>query len=131
MIINLQKKRAKTAGKGWDYMEAPELTPDVENSIELLKMRGIMNPKQKFKTSHMKETPKYFQMGTVVGNPTDFYNRLTKKQRRSTIAEEIMNDHEAVRYQKRKYAELVARKESMRFRKRRKTTGADYIKVKM
>lgn len=126
-----KKKRAKTAGKGWDYMQAPEMTPELEKSIELLKMRGIMNPKQKFKTSHMKETPKFFQMGTIVGEATDFYNRLTKKQQKSSIAEEIMGDHEAVRYQKRKYSELVARKEATRFRKRRKTTGADYIQVKM
>ena len=43
--------------------------------------------------------PKNFSMGTVVDDAKDFYSdRLTKKQRRNTIAEQIMTDHEMIKY---------------------------------
>lgn len=47
-------ERKKTAGKGWDHMKAPEMTSEIANDIELIKMRGILDPKQRFKSTHMK-----------------------------------------------------------------------------
>ncbi|KAA0186822.1 hypothetical protein HAZT_HAZT000296, partial [Hyalella azteca] len=99
-----REERQKTAGKGWDHMKAPEMTPEIANDIELLKMRGIIDPKQRFKSTHMKVglhkgievTPKYFQIAKLKDDPIHFYNRLTKKQRKPTLAEEIINDQELV-----------------------------------
>ncbi|XP_018017897.1 uncharacterized protein LOC108674459 [Hyalella azteca] len=122
-----REERQKTAGKGWDHMKAPEMTPEIANDIELLKMRGIIDPKQRFKSTHMKVTPKYFQIAKLKDDPIHFYNRLTKKQRKPTLAEEIINDQELVSYQKRKFTQLVAARESHRSKKRK--AGGDFIEI--
>lgn len=42
--------------------------------------------------------PKYFQLAEVVDSPVDFYSsRVPKKQRKRTMAEEIMHDEETLR----------------------------------
>lgn len=45
--------------------------------------------------------PKYFQLAEVVDSPVDFYSsRVPKKQRKRTMAEEIMHDEETLRWGK-------------------------------
>lgn len=53
-FLHLQEKNGKSAGKGWDFMKRPEMTDAVKMDLELLQMRGVLNPKQRFKTSTMK-----------------------------------------------------------------------------
>ena len=52
IVLCVQKK--KTAGKGWDFLSQPEMTEEVKRDLELLQMRGVLNPKQRFKTNTMK-----------------------------------------------------------------------------
>ncbi|RXG54812.1 Deoxynucleotidyltransferase terminal-interacting protein 2 [Armadillidium vulgare] len=47
-------------------------------------------------------------MGKVIDSPLDFFSsRIPKKQRKRTIAEEIMNSEEVLRYQKKKCSEIM------------------------
>ncbi|XP_004841618.1 deoxynucleotidyltransferase terminal-interacting protein 2 [Heterocephalus glaber] len=110
---------------GWFGMKAPELTDELKNDLKALKMRASMDPKRFYKKNDRDGFPKYFQIGTVVDNPADFYHsRIPKKQRKRTIVEELLADSEFRRYNRRKYSEIMAEKAAnaagKKFRKKKK-----------
>ncbi|KAF1863387.1 hypothetical protein Lal_00031274 [Lupinus albus] len=80
----------------------------------LAELRGAIDPKRHYKKgdSKSKTLPKYFQassfvMGTVVDSPLDYYSgRLTKKERKATLAEELLSDQNLAAYRKRKVREI-------------------------
>ncbi|ELK06354.1 Deoxynucleotidyltransferase terminal-interacting protein 2 [Pteropus alecto] len=120
-----RKERQKTAGDGWFGMKAPELTDELKNDLKALKMRASMDPKRFYKKNDRDGFPKYFQIGTIVDNPADFYHsRIPKKQRKKTIVEELLADSEFRRYNRRKYSEIMAEKAAnaagKKFRKKKK-----------
>ncbi|XP_036299813.1 deoxynucleotidyltransferase terminal-interacting protein 2 isoform X2 [Pipistrellus kuhlii] len=120
-----RKERQKTAGDGWFGMKAPELTDELKNDLKALKMRAGMDPKRFYKKNDRDGFPKYFQIGTIVDNPADFYHsRIPKKQRKKTIVEELLADSEFRRYNRRKYSEIMAEKTAnaagKKFRKKKK-----------
>ncbi|XP_029804169.1 deoxynucleotidyltransferase terminal-interacting protein 2 [Suricata suricatta] len=120
-----RKERQKTAGDGWFGMKAPELTDELKNDLKALKMRASMDPKRFYKKNDRDGFPKYFQVGTIVDNPADFYHsRIPKKQRKKTIVEELLADSEFRRYNRRKYSEIMAEKVAnaagKKFRKKKK-----------
>jgi hypothetical protein len=62
-----KRGRPDTAGAGWANMRSQELTPELKRELQMIRMRGALDPKRFYRTSDMKkELPKYFQMGTVV-----------------------------------------------------------------
>ncbi|MBZ3883892.1 Deoxynucleotidyltransferase terminal-interacting protein 2 [Sciurus carolinensis] len=106
-----RKERQKTAGDGWFGMKAPELTDELKNYLKALKMRASMVPKRFYKKNDRDGFPKYFQVGTVVDNPADFYHSgIPKKQRKRTIVEELLADSEFRKYNRRNYTEIMAEK---------------------
>ncbi|KAM9129848.1 deoxynucleotidyltransferase terminal-interacting protein 2 [Pangshura tecta] len=114
--IKKQRKaeREKTTGDGWFGMKAPEMTNELKNDLKALKMRASMDPKRFYKKNDRDGLPKYFQVGTVVDAPIDFYHaRIPKKQRKRTIVEELLADSEFRRYNKRKYQEIMTEKAAL------------------
>ncbi|XP_062486521.1 deoxynucleotidyltransferase terminal-interacting protein 2 [Pezoporus occidentalis] len=104
-------EREKTTGDGWFGMKAPEITPELKNDLKVLKMRASLDPKHFYKKNDRDGLPKYFQVGTVVDSPIDFYHsRIPKKQRKRTIVEELLADSEFRRYNKKKYQEIMSEK---------------------
>ncbi|XP_062436994.1 deoxynucleotidyltransferase terminal-interacting protein 2 [Rhea pennata] len=104
-------EREKTTGDGWFGMKAPEITSELKNDLKVLKMRASLDPKHFYKKNDREGFPKYFQVGTVVDSPIDFYHsRIPKKQRKRTIVEELLADSEFRRYNKRKYQEIMSEK---------------------
>jgi len=88
-----KKLREATKGPKWFGMTAPEMTDDRKNDLEALRLRGALDTKRFYKRNNLPTKPKYFQVGKVVENKQDFYNsRLTKKERKRTIAEELMSE---------------------------------------
>lgn len=68
-----------------------------------------MDPKRHYKKSEAKSKtlPKYFQVGTVVESSADFFSsRLTKKERKATLADELLSDPTLGQYRKRKVREI-------------------------
>ncbi|KAL7884871.1 hypothetical protein AOLI_G00076410 [Acnodon oligacanthus] len=109
--LKRKEEKAKTTGDGWFNMRAPELTEDLRNDLKALKMRSAMDPKRFYKKNDREGFPKYFQVGTVVDNPADFYHsRIPKKQRKRTIVDELLADAEFRSFNKRKYHEIMAEK---------------------
>ncbi|KAL4272451.1 hypothetical protein GQ457_13G023230 [Hibiscus cannabinus] len=107
----LRKQVKDTAGSAWFDMPAPTLTPELKKDLQLLKLRGAIDPKRHYKKdSKSKALPKYFQVGTVVESVTDYYSgRLTKNERKATLADELLSDPAVRQYRKRKVREIEER----------------------
>ncbi|WOL11411.1 rRNA-processing protein fcf2 [Canna indica] len=108
-LNKLLKKNAKdTAGKSWFDMPAPSITPEIKKDLEILKLRHVIDPKRHFKKEgKSKSLPKYFQVGTVIEPASEFFSgRLTKKERKTTLADELLHDDALKSYRKRKIQEI-------------------------
>ncbi|KAL4337362.1 hypothetical protein AHAS_Ahas12G0102600 [Arachis hypogaea] len=101
-LNKLLRKQAKdTAGKDWFDMPTQTITPELQTDLKLLKLRSALDPKWHYKKgdSKSKALPKYFQVGTVVEDASEFYSeRLTKKERKATIADELLSDQKLAAY---------------------------------
>ncbi|XAR52552.1 hypothetical protein NMG60_11020690 [Bertholletia excelsa] len=105
----LRKQVKDTTGKNWFDMPAPTITPELKKDLQLLKLRSVIDPKRHYKKgdSKLKTLPKYFQVGTVIESASEFFTgRLTKKERKATIADELLSDHAMGDYRKRKVREI-------------------------
>lgn len=108
----LRKQIKDTTGKNWFDMPAPTITPELKRDLQLLKLRGAMDPKRHYKKSGSKSKtlPKYFQVGTVIEPASEYYSgRLTKKERKTTLTEELFSDRKLGEYRKRKVREIEER----------------------
>ncbi|KAJ1787724.1 hypothetical protein LPJ62_003225 [Coemansia sp. RSA 2167] len=110
----LAREKDQTAGKRWFGMAAPVLTPELKNNLRVLQLRNVLDPKRFYKKDGaLKKMPKYFEMGTVVEGPTEFYSgRMTRKERKSNLVDELLADKGARDYFKRKVGEIHAHNES-------------------
>ncbi|KAJ1811708.1 rrna-processing protein fcf2 [Coemansia sp. RSA 2599] len=127
----LSKKAAmeakeQTAGKSWFGMKAPVLTDELKNDLRVLQLRNILDPKRFYKKSAgVQKIPKYFEVGTVVEGATEFYSaRMTRKERKSNIVDELLADKQARDYFKRKVGEIHAHNNSGRGGRRSQKASA-------
>ena len=60
--IYSQAEREKTLGKKWFDMKAPDKDDPARMDMELIRMRGVLDPKRFYKGQDRKATPKYFQV---------------------------------------------------------------------
>merc|ERR1711874_284400 len=85
-----REARAKTKGDGWFNMPALEMTEERKRDLEIVQIRGALDPKRFYKKNDWKTLPKYYQIGTVVDSPTNFYtDRVPTKDRKSTLVDEL------------------------------------------
>ncbi|XP_019936633.1 deoxynucleotidyltransferase terminal-interacting protein 2 [Paralichthys olivaceus] len=104
-------EREKSTGDGWFNMKAPELTQELKGDLQVLKMRGTMDSKRFYKKNDREGFSKYFQVGTVVDSPVDFYHsRVPKKERKRTMVEELLADADFRHKNKKKYQEIMTEK---------------------
>ncbi|XP_044270859.1 deoxynucleotidyltransferase terminal-interacting protein 2-like [Tribolium madens] len=118
-ILKKQRKKEaeKTKGKKWYGLPATEMTEEVKRDLEILQMRAVLDPKRFYKKNDLKVLPKYFQIGKVVDSPLDYYNnRLTKKERKRTLVDELLADAEFNKYNKRKYKEIIQEKQKTHYK---------------
>ncbi|KAJ3599388.1 hypothetical protein NHX12_033351 [Muraenolepis orangiensis] len=109
--LKRKEEKEKTTGDGWFNMKAPELTVELKADLKVIKMRGALDPKRFYKKSDREGLPKYFQVGTVMDSPTDFYHsRIPKKDRKRTMVEELVADADFRRQNKKKYRDIMAEK---------------------
>jgi hypothetical protein len=59
--------------RGWFDLPAQQITDEVKRDLRLLRLRGAMDPQRFYKSLDDTKFPKYFQLGTVVETPADFY----------------------------------------------------------
>ncbi|KAL2718952.1 deoxynucleotidyltransferase terminal-interacting protein 2 isoform X1 [Vespula squamosa] len=110
-------EREKNKGRDWFNLPATEITDEIKHDLEIIQMRSVLDPKHFYKKNDLKVLPKYFQIGKVVDSPIDYYSsRLTKKERKKTIVEELMADAEFAKYNKRKYKEIIEEKNKRHYK---------------
>ncbi|KAG7585562.1 Fcf2 pre-rRNA processing C-terminal [Arabidopsis thaliana x Arabidopsis arenosa] len=99
----IRKQLKDTTGSNWFDMPAPTMTPELKRDLQLLKLRTVMDPALHYKksVSRSKLAEKYFQVGTVIEPAEEFYGRLTKKNRKATLADELVSDPKTSQYRKR------------------------------
>ena len=108
-------------------MPAQELNDEMRQAIQAIQLRGYVNPKKFFKKNELTKMPKFFQVrilfnlsqiGTVIEGSTDFKDkRLSKKERKPQIIDEIIAEDERLNYTKKKYNEIQAEREALRKKK--------------
>ncbi|KAF5289510.1 hypothetical protein FQA39_LY15065 [Lamprigera yunnana] len=107
----------KTKGAKWYGLPATEVTSDVKQNLEVLKMRSMLDPKRFYKKNDLKILPKYFQVGKVVNSPHDFYgDRLKRKERKQTMIDELIANAEFNKFNKRKFREIIDQKQNSHYK---------------
>lgn len=118
-----REKKAATAGKEWHHLSKPVLTDELKQELKVLNMRQFIDPKKFYKKSSL-EPEEYFEVGTVVSHAKDYYtapNRKVKGRKEDlNFVEDLLHDREYKKYAKRKYKEILEKKQ--RSNKRRKPT---------
>ncbi|KAH7000049.1 Fcf2 pre-rRNA processing-domain-containing protein [Ilyonectria destructans] len=100
-----------TAGSQWFDLPKTELTPEFKRDWQLLRMRGILDPKHQKKALRA-SAPEYSHVGEIIAGPTEFYSaRLTRKERKGTLLEEVMSSHDGTKFST-KYAGIQKQKTS-------------------
>jgi hypothetical protein len=91
------------------------LTPELKRDLQVLRMRNVLAlGKQHFKKDSRKDfVPEFSQVGTIVAGATDGQSsRLTRKERKRTIVEEVLAGGETLSKFKTKYSAIQERKAS-------------------
>lgn len=113
-VLTVIKDKKATAGADWFNLPRTDLTPELRRDLQLLKMRNVLDPKRHYKKSDSKsDVPPFSQVGTIIEGPTEFYNsRLTKKDRKQTLLEEVLAQEESSGKFKKKYDDILKSKSS-------------------
>jgi hypothetical protein len=107
------------AGKNWFGMAPTPVTDELKRDLALIRNRNYLDPKRFYKSSDA--TGKVVQLGTVIEGAAEFYSsRLTKKQRRGNLTEEIMADPAVARYAQDKFQKMQHAKAKTANRKYKK-----------
>jgi hypothetical protein len=75
-------------------------------------MRNVLDPKRHYRKDNSKNSvPEFSQVGTIVQGPTEWHSaRMTKKERKRTLLEEVLETEDTTRRFKSKYGEIQATK---------------------
>ncbi|PSN71192.1 rRNA-processing protein FCF2 [Corynespora cassiicola Philippines] len=112
--LTVSQEKKATAGSNWFNLPATDLTPELRRDLQLLKMRNVLDPHRHYKKSDSKsDVPAFSQVGTIIEGPTEYYNaRINKKDRKTTIMEEVMSQEQQAGRFKRKYDDYLKTKTS-------------------
>ena len=97
-------------------MPKVELTEEIKADLRAIKLRNQIFKDRFYKSSDSKKLPEYFQIGTIVDDPRaegGNKNRLTKRERKATIAQQFLEDDDAAGFSKRKYETLNDKRRRM------------------
>ncbi|CAM9370348.1 unnamed protein product [Phaeothamnion confervicola] len=90
----LRKVRAPkdaTAGRGWFNMRQADMTSELRRDAEAIRMRNFVDPKRFYKANDAPS--KFMQLGTVKEGAAEWKSgRLTRRERRQTIVDELIAD---------------------------------------
>ena len=119
---NNYKKRNKLPHDVTRQFVTPKMTPEIQRDLEVIKMRSFADPKRFYKKSDSRrELPKEFQLGTIIEGNNEYKSaRLTKKNRKQTIADELYSDKRVRKYTGRVFHETQRLNDNRKKKKRRK-----------
>jgi len=76
--------------------------------LQLLRMRDVLDPKRFYKKENSKpQIPEFSQVGTIIEGPTEYFSgRLSNKERKRTLVEEILAGEKETGRFKSKYQQI-------------------------
>lgn len=108
---NTAKQTQDTAGPNWFNLPKTQMTAEFKRDWQMLRIRGVLDPKHQKKALRA-SAPQYSQVGEIVAGPTEFFSaRMSRKERKQTILEEVMSNHNDAKF-KAKYAGIQKQKSS-------------------
>lgn len=94
----------KPCSRKFHDLAETKMTPEIARDLKIIKMRNYLDPKRFYKSADSKNLPTKFEIGTIVSGSFDSSaERVSKKQRRSTIVQEIMSDTKIKKYAKKTF----------------------------
>ena len=104
-------------------MNPTPMTNQLKTDLSLIRNRNYLDPKKFYKSADSFDG-KILQVGTVIEGSTEYYSsRMTRKERRGNITEELMADANVRQYAKRKYLDMQMEKERLSSRSKNKGGG--------
>jgi hypothetical protein len=97
----------KELSKEWFRLPTQEITDEVKADLRVLRLRSAFDTKRFYRKDDSSKFPTQFHVGRVVEHAADFYSsRLTKKQRKTTMAEEVMHDEHLSAVRKKRFTKI-------------------------
>ncbi|KAH9260059.1 hypothetical protein BASA81_001831 [Batrachochytrium salamandrivorans] len=102
----------KNAGPGWFDMVSPEVTPEVQRDLTMIRLRQYFDPKHNWKRDDFagKKVPDHFQIGTVVAGLGE--RTLKKRERYDTITAEVLANESIREVAKKAYDQVATKRQS-------------------
>lgn len=91
--------------------------PELKRDLQILHMRGTaIDPKRHYKKESLKaKVPRYAHVGRIVEGATEFYSaRLTRKERKQNLVDELLSAEKASGKFRSKYEAIQLKKASGR-----------------
>ncbi|KAG7855165.1 hypothetical protein KL919_004932 [Ogataea angusta] len=114
-----EEKAGKSVSERWFELPKVELTDKLKRDLVILKNRASIDPKRFYKKDKW-EIPERFQVGTLVGGPTDFHNRIHRKSRGTGFVDELLKDEQTSGWLKKRFEEVQVKKGGRKVRKPKK-----------
>jgi hypothetical protein len=85
---------APRSGRRWFNMASSEVDERARNDVAALDLRQFADPSRNYKHEAARVAgTRFFQLGTVVESKAEFYSsRLTRKERKSSLADELLDN---------------------------------------
>ncbi|KAK7961019.1 hypothetical protein PG996_011660 [Apiospora saccharicola] len=100
-------------GASWYNLPRTDLTPQLKRDLQLLKMRDVLDSKRHYKKDNSRGIPEYSHVGTMVEGRTEYFtNRVTKKDKKRTLLESVMDQEKSTQRFKSKYGQIQEAKTS-------------------
>ena len=104
-------KPVKTAGAGWFNLQPLEMDSKLQRDIKMVQMRDYMDPKRFYKNPD--KITNVLHIGTVIEGPSEYKSsRLTNRERKQTIVDEVLSSQLIRDYTKSKYLDIQQRQTS-------------------
>lgn len=87
------------AGLDWHHLPKTKLTSDLQRDWQLLRMRGMLNPKHQKKALPI-APPKYCHVGNIVDRQAEFQRgRTTRRENKGTLLEQVTAEYSGTKLQ--------------------------------
>jgi len=97
------------------------MTEEIKHDLKVLKYRDVIDGKTFYKSDNSRKLPKHFQIGRVVDDKTDYYsNRISKKQKKMSLADELLEGVHKDQTRKRRLQDVYAKQKNRGGNKRSK-----------
>lgn len=104
-----KKRKSSSAEALWFNLPRTMVTPELKREMQIIRLRSALDRKRHYKreSGQKNDIPEFFEVGTVIEGPTDFFAaRLTKKERRRTLVEEVLAGEKSSQRFKSKYYKI-------------------------